>query len=344
MSAQVSAFDACLTLLAAWSLSAYLTPAVARAARARGIVDRPDGKLKRHSAPVAYLGGVAVYLAFLLAVSASVALDQTLLALLLGGTLAMSLGLFDDLHALPPGLKLLGQIVGCLVLLRAGIGVQLTFLSPAAAAVVSVAWMLTVINAVNLLDVADGLAGSCCCVAALALAALAWPQQNGQLSLVAAALGGGLLGFLPHNVRPARIYLGDAGSLLLGFVLAAASMQASYTARHVWGALAPPMLLGVPLLELFVVSAIRIGLGRRPWLGSPHHMVHLLEARGLTAAQVARAGAVASFAGGASAYGLVWGTARLSLALLATYVAAAVVAAAWFIALGLRRGAKPVPR
>ena len=320
------------------ALAAYLTPTVARAALALGIVDRPDGRLKRQAAPVPYLGGVAVYLAFLLALSTVLELDRAPLALLLGGTLAATLGLFDDLHALPPGIKLTGQMLGCYVLLRAGAAVQLTFLSPVAACALSAAWLLTVTNAVNLLDVADGLAAGCCAVAALALAVVAWPEQHGQLSVMAAALAGSLAGFLPHNTAPARVYLGDAGALFVGTTLAALTMQASYTERHPWAALAPSMLLSVPLLELGVLICVRTGLGLAPWRGSPHHLAHLLRERGISSRPLALTCWAASAVAGGAAYLVARAEAHTSLWALGVWGVAVAAAAATLIVLGLRRG------
>lgn len=256
---------------AALAVSWYATPLLREAAIRFGILDRPDGALKNHAEPVPYLGGLSVFVGYLFALALTFEFGQELLGILLAGTLMLLVGLIDDLGALSPWQKLLGESVAVLVLLKAGVDVQLVFLPPAMALLVSVLWLLAVTNAFNIIDVMDGLAAGVGAIVSLFLAALAVRSGQPMVAAMSAALGGALFGFLRYNAHPARIYLGDAGSLFVGLTLAALSMNARFTDRNVLGALAPPILLGLPLFDLAFVSAIRLQNGRSPFRGSPDH-------------------------------------------------------------------------
>ena len=117
-----------LTFTLAFSLSLYLTPMLRKAALQFGIIDKPDGKLKQHRAPVAYLGGVAIYLAFLISLALTLSFDKEVLGLLLAGTIIVVLGLIDDFGVLSPVVKLCGQCIAIFTLIRSGIYIQLAFL------------------------------------------------------------------------------------------------------------------------------------------------------------------------------------------------------------------------
>src|SRR5262249_48923730 len=187
-----------------------------------GIVDRPDGRLKRQAEPVPYLGGIAIYLSFLLALTATLRFDSTeVLGLLLSGAIVVILGLVDDFGVLTPGQKLAGQVVAVLTLMNASGYIKLAFLPPPLAVGLSFGWLLAVTNASNTIDVMDGPAAGVAAAAALALfAAAAW-NGRGTYAVLLAALAGALLGFLRWNFEPARIYMGDAGSLFVGLMLGA---------------------------------------------------------------------------------------------------------------------------
>lgn len=272
----------------------YLTPIIRNGAIKFGVLDHPDGKLKQHAEPVPYLGGIAVYLAFLLSLAVVFEFHAQLLGLLLGGTLIVMLGLFDDMRVLPPGLKLAGQLLAALVLIKSDIAIHLQVLPSWVSVPLSVLWLLTVTNAVNLLDVADGLATGTSVVAALALFAVAVIGGDGLIATITLALVGSMLGFLRFNHPPARIYLGDAGSLFLGFMLAALSMIGAYTEKSLVAALAPVFILLVPLLETALVSLARLRRGASPLRGSADHAALRLQRRGWSARRVALGGYVTS--------------------------------------------------
>lgn len=321
---------------ASFGLSLWLTPRVRQSALRLGIVDHPQGALKTHAAPVAYLGGMAVYLAFLLTLCAVFAFDAQLLGVLLGATLMAMLGLVDDVRALPPAAKLVGQLLACLVLFRAGIWIQLSMLNAPLGVALTVLWVVGITNAINILDVSDGLATSSTCMAALGLAAMCALNGNMTLTATSLALAGALLGFARYNWAPASIYLGDTGSLFIGATLAAISLIAEYTERSVWGALSPIAFLVTPILDVCLVTVARLAQGKNPLLGSPDHLALRLKAAGWTSRQVAWGGAVLS----------AWGTALglgLSQARGAWPLRLAALGVTTFVALGVWLWHKPPP-
>lgn len=268
------------------AIARWGTPVVRAAALRFGIVDKPDGKLKRQREPVAYLGGLAVYLPFLVALALVLPFDRRALGLLLAGTLMLLLGLIDDLGALSPGVKLVGQMVACWVLIKSDVMIHVVWLPYWAQVLLTVLWLLTAVNALNLMDIMDGLGPMVALVACLALVATTVASGDVGIPVMAAALAGSLLGFLPFNWRPARIYLGDSGSLFLGLMLGALSMTGEYTAHNRLGFVAPLLILALPLFDTVFVSVMRLARGASPFRGSSDHFPLRLRRLGLTVPQV----------------------------------------------------------
>jgi len=312
-------------LLAA-GLAHYLTPVLRQAAIRFGIVDRPDGKLKNHRAPVPYLGGIAIYLSFLLSLALTVEFQREVLGILLAGAIVVILGLIDDLGALSPAIKLAGQVVAILTLMKASVTIKLTFLPPALALPLSFLWLLAITNAFNLIDIMDGLASGVGLISALVLACVAAGSGREEVGTLLAGLAGSLAGFLRYNLEPARIYLGDTGSLFLGLMLGALAMNNSYTSKNLVASLAPVVILGVPLFDMLFVMFIRWRRGIPVMRGSPDHFPLRLRKWRLTTRQTVAASYAASAALGCVAVAMmlvdataaVWllgGTATVALAL-----------------------------
>jgi UDP-N-acetylmuramyl pentapeptide phosphotransferase/UDP-N-acetylglucosamine-1-phosphate transferase len=182
----------------------YLTPFIRRGALAFGVLDRPDGVLKRPAAPVPYLGGIAAYLAFLLTLSIVFSFSKELLGLLLGGTMLAMLGLFDDLRVIAPRLKLAGQLIATWVMLRCDIAIQVVALPPSVTIPLTILWLVGITNAINILDVSDGLATGVAAIAALAFFVIAVVDGDLAMAVTTLALVGALVGFLRYNQPPAQ--------------------------------------------------------------------------------------------------------------------------------------------
>jgi len=258
----------------------YWTPVMATAARQLGIVDKPDGNLKAHADAIPYLGGLAVFVSFLCGVGLFTTFAQETLGLLLSGTIILMVGLIDDFGAMTPRQKLAGQTLAALVLIKSGIFIKLEFLPAAVAIPLTVLWILSVTNAFNIIDVMDGLAGGVGCLAAIAIAVANVMVGRESIALLSIVLAGAILGFLRSNFYPAKIYLGDAGSLFVGFMLAALSMNAGYTRFNLIAAISPALILGVPLFDLVFVMYVRWKKGIPVMKGSPDHFaLRLLRCR-----------------------------------------------------------------
>lgn len=318
-----------VTFLLAALLSAWLTPRVRAAALRFGIVDRPDGKLKTQREPVPYLGGIAIYLSFLVALALSFRFSEPVLGMLLAGSIVVILGLIDDLGQLGPGIKLAGQVVAVFVLIKSGIYVKLIFLHPALAIAISVLWLLAVTNAFNLIDVMDGLSAGTAAVAAAILTVVAHLDGRATAATLLAALAGSCLGFLRYNFEPARIYMGDTGSLFLGLMLGALSMEVAYTRNNRVSALAPALILGVPLFDMLFVMWVRYRRGMPIMLGSPDHVALRLRRWRLSTKQTVAVSYLVTGALGVAALLMMQLSTRGAVSVLGALVVVALSAALW---------------
>ncbi len=260
-----------LGLALAYLLSLAGVPVARRAALAFGVVDAPDGNLKTQREPVPYLGGLAVFIAFLLALGMVVDFDVEVLALLLSGTIAATLGLIDDFGVLTPFSKVVGQVVAVFVLLKSGVMVHVVILPWWARLALTVIWLVGMSNAFNLVDIMDGLAGGLGIIAGIFLLAVAATNGRWTVAAFTVVLIGALLGFLRFNFPPASIYLGDCGSLFVGLTLGALAMVMDYTRHNPLGWLAPLYILALPIVDTAYVSVLRLRAGRRIYHGSPDH-------------------------------------------------------------------------
>ena len=304
-------------LIVPWLLALVLTPAVIRFAQSRGYLDVPTAR-KAHKAPVALLGGVAVFASIalgLLLVSIFVEPVRNALvgraslgALGLGAILMVALGTWDDLYDMRPMAKLAGQIAIAALTWAMGFrvgAIELPFelLLTSAAPVsflVTVGWIVIVANAFNLIDGIDGLTAGVSVITALTVFLLA--NQNGATVpvIAALALSGALAGFLRFNLPPARIFLGDAGALSIGYVTAVLAMASYQKSPAAVALIVPLLVLGLPLLDP-ILAVLRRGLshlrrrgavGLRPGemlhavtLADRGHLHHLLLRNGLSVSE-----------------------------------------------------------
>ena len=281
-------------------LTAVLTPLVRGAAMGAGLVRQATGD-RWHQRPTPAIGGVAIYVGFGVALGvgyllAPAAVDplstrapQALLpgsprdGLLVAVTLIFLMGLVDDLVALKPLQKLAGQVAAAAVLVLAGIGVWATGIY-VLDVTLSILWFVAIANAVNLLDNMDGLAAGTAAIAAGYLSVLFFLEGQTGLLLLSLALAGALLGFLAHNYPPARIFMGDSGSLFLGLFLAGLSLSPGEgLSRSLFAVVAvPALILSIPILDTTLVSVGRVLEGRPISQGGKDHTSHRLVALGIS--------------------------------------------------------------
>jgi UDP-GlcNAc:undecaprenyl-phosphate GlcNAc-1-phosphate transferase len=299
-------------LVVAFAISAALVPAAAAVARRFGVLDDP-GPRKVHGKPTPRLGGIAVFVPFTFVVLAGyvgapvlsrlpwvethlaspVAMLQEayrvegkLVALLLGAAIAFAVGLLDDVlgSRFPVGVKLAGQVLAALVLVVGGIRTDFLLYEPFNIAFTLV-WAVGITNAFNLLDNMDGLSAGVAFVASLVLLVNAWLLGEFFISLVLVALMGSLLGFLVYNWHPASIFLGDCGSLFIGFVLASLTILqrfVSHASSTYFPVLMPVLVLALPILDTATVTVIRLREGRPIYVGDSRHLSHRLVSLGMS--------------------------------------------------------------
>lgn len=293
-----------------------LTPAVRWIAMRLGIVARPGGR-HIHLATVPRLGGLAVYLAFVAAVFAGLpverpihvthgtdqlvvtipytaAIDRPIVGLLLGTTVITILGVIDDARGIAPLTKLLGQILAAVVLLPFGVGMDVLtnplggmfFVGPLGQAV-TVVWIVALCNVMNLIDGVDGLAAGIAAIAGGTLFVASYQRGDIGTSMLASALIGATLGFLPYNFSPARVFLGDTGSMLLGYILGGLSVLGTYKSYTALSLVVPLAALGVPVADTALAIARRWRTRRPIFQADTEHLHHHLLRRGLTHRQTA---------------------------------------------------------
>src|SRR3954451_13528981 len=270
-----------LAFLVSGALAWVLTPLMLRIAVRRSILDLP-GERKAQASPVPYLGGVAIVIAFALTVLVAALVTDppggvSALAAVLGMGLLLALtGLIDDLRGLSPYLRLASEFAAGAVVYSADPGI--TFPGPKwLDFLVTVLWVVGVTNAFNLLDNMDGLSAGVATIAGLSFCVIAGTNGQFLVAALSAAVAGCASGFLRHNFHPAKIYMGDAGSLFLGFLLAFLAIRLKFVDAPKSVALFVPVLvLGVALFDTTLVTFNRLRHHRSPMQGGRDHTSHRL--------------------------------------------------------------------
>ena len=275
-----------LTFLLGLLFSLYGVPIARQAALKFGIVDAPDGRLKHQREPVPYFGGLAIYLAFLMSLAFTFEFRHDVLGIILGGTIVVMLGLIDDFGVLTPWTKLTGQLLAVFVLIKSGIRIEIAAFPEWLDLVLTVFWMVGLINAFNLLDIMDGLSAGVGAVSASCLLVVALLQGDQTIAVMLVALLGSLLGFLRYNWHPARIYMGDTGAMFIGLLLGAMTMIERYPSDHPLSLLTPVFILGIPIFDTLFVMYIRDRRGLPIFWGSPDHIAIRLRHWGLSVQQI----------------------------------------------------------
>jgi UDP-GlcNAc:undecaprenyl-phosphate GlcNAc-1-phosphate transferase len=275
-------------LTASLLLGLILTPLAIKAAFKFGVLDRPVTHLKKHEHPVPYLGGAAIFAAFIIpVVTAKLILNQTphgVIGIIAGAAIITILGLIDDIRPMGPAVKLFVELLVAGIMIKAGIHIKF-IANPFVNNVLTILWIVGITNSMNLLDIMDGLAGGVAAVASLAFFFVAMFAGRINDMIPAIALFGAIVGFLFYNSPPAKIYMGDAGSLFLGFMLSALALNESYSKVNLMAVLSPVLILGVPIFDTMLVSLIRIKRGMLPIYGSNDHSSQRLVMMGLSKPQ-----------------------------------------------------------
>jgi UDP-GlcNAc:undecaprenyl-phosphate GlcNAc-1-phosphate transferase len=255
-----------------------------------GVVDKPDTTLKRHQEPVAYMGGVAVYLGLVAAfVTANILtdgdfVDRTSVSFMIGGLAILVLGLLDDAFRMSVYFRLVVHAFVAIFIVRSGVSYHVFGMSwldnP-----LSVLWIVFTLNSLNIIDIMNGLASSAMIVAAACALALLVVSGLGNdhvwVMVMLAALIGALAGFLPFNFPKAKIYLGDAGSTLIGYAMGVNLMAVAWNEAPLYDILVSAIILTVPLFDTCLVVIKRLDKGMSPFHGSDDHFAVRLRQLGI---------------------------------------------------------------
>lgn len=265
-------------------LAIGVTPLMRRLALQTGTVDKPAAR-KIHASPVPLLGGAAIYVAFILVLlffGDRDYVNQTI-GIFAGATLMIVMGVLDDRRGLGSYVKLLGQLLAATLLVYSGVQIQL--FGGWIDILITLLWVVGITNALNLLDNMDGLSGGVAMIAAIYFTLLAAMSDQYLVGALAAALAGACAGFLVYNWNPSHIFMGDAGSLFLGFMLAAVAIKLRFPSNSVtvtW--MIPLLVLGLPIFDTSMVFVSRLRRGKNP-LTTPgkdhisHRLAHVLGSR-----------------------------------------------------------------
>jgi UDP-GlcNAc:undecaprenyl-phosphate GlcNAc-1-phosphate transferase len=327
--------------LAALVVTDALSEVLRRIALCRGITDRPNAR-KSHTRPVPYLGGVAIAAGTLIPAALLAPQRGQVAVIILAGAAVALVGLADDCKSLPPTIRLLAEGIAATAVVCGG---HVHLFGTALDAAIAIAWIVVVTNSFNLLDNMDGAAATVACVSSSFLAAIAYATGEAGIALLLLALTAGCLGFLIHNWPPARMFMGDAGSLFIGFTISAAALRIDVPCR-------PPARIAELVLVTFVAT-VDTGLvlisrrraGRSFLVGGTDHAAHRLRRLGLSAQTVSLAlcvSAALSCMGGlllATRCSSVHGTGTLAV----TIAAAGILVWLLLKVPGYPRPADPVP-
>ena len=275
--------------LVAFAVVVLLTPAVGGMARRLGIVDAPGGR-RVNQLPVPRLGGLALFLGLLVPALAFLHGSHENRGLLLGAAVAVTVGIVDDFRGLPWYAKLAGQ--GAAAAVPAGFGVwvdRFTFpfvgvhtLPSTVGIPVTILWIVAIMNMVNFLDGLDGLAAGVAAIAGLTFSVIALSLGKVDAAVLSAIVFGACVGFLRHNFYPARIFMGDSGALLLGYVLAAVSVQGLLKTAATVALFFPLLVLAVPIVDTTFVVVRRLKHGERVFEADQAHLHHRFLRRGFS--------------------------------------------------------------
>ena len=268
--------------LVALAVVLVLTPAVGRVARVLGVVDEPGEQRRMHLRAVPRLGGLAIFLGIFIPALAFLELTPAYRGILLGAAVATAVGMADDFRGLPWWVKLGGQIASALIAVYFGVTIEhfsfpllgIHELPEWLSVVATVVWIVGMMNVINLLDGMDGLAAGISAIAGGTFAVLALSLGRPEAAVLSAIVAGACLGFLRHNFYPARIFMGDSGSHLLGFILAAVAIQGALKTAATVALLFPLLILAVPILDTSFVIAKRLKYGRPLHEPTPWHLYH----------------------------------------------------------------------
>lgn len=329
-----------LALLVALVVSFLTTPVVKSFAYKVGAIDVPKDARRMHKVPIPRLGGLAIFIGFMVSILLFVNIrgNQQMQSILLGAVIIVVLGVVDDIMALPAMLKFVVQIVAALIPALNGVTI-LAFSNPnifsdklywvlgGLSVPFTVIWIVAITNSVNLIDGLDGLADGVSAISATTMLVIALLYAEAQVAIVMAALVGACVGFIPYNLNPAKMFMGDTGATFLGYILATMSIQGLFKYYAVVSFVVPFLILGLPIFDTAFAFIRRIAHGQSPMHADRSHIHHRLIDMGLNQKQAVATLYVISAILGLSAVVLTTGGEQKAMLFFVTLCIVAAVAA-----------------
>jgi len=281
---------------AAIGISAAATPLVKKLALKLDVIDLPKGKRKIHDKPIPLLGGLSIYIAFVVVMILKGGnLSMSEIGIITGATVIVIGGVIDDTFDLKPRYKLIFQITAAVILIAFGVHIS-SITNPLAngegywnvgwlAIPFTILWVIGITNAFNLIDGLDGLAAGVALISSITIFIIAILNNRADAAILTAILSGAILGFLPYNFNPATIFMGDTGAQLLGFLLAAISIEGTIKSAAAFAIAVPILALGIPIYDT-IFAVIRRKINGKPIMqGDRGHLHHRLMDMGLSQRQ-----------------------------------------------------------
>ena len=329
-----------LALLAALVISFLMTPVVKTFAYKVGAVDVPKDARRMHKIPIPRLGGLAIFIGFMVSVLilGNVRGNGQMQSILLGAVIIVVLGVVDDIMALPAMLKFVVQIIAALIPALNGVVIQ-AFSNPnifsdslywvlgPLSVPFTVLWIVAITNAVNLIDGLDGLANGVSAISATTMLVIALLASEAEVAIVMAALVGACVGFMPYNLNPAKMFMGDTGATFLGYILATMSIQGLFKFYAIISFAVPFLMLGLPIFDTCFAILRRVSHGQSPMSPDRGHIHHRLIDMGLSQKQAVATLYVISAILGLSAVVLTTGGEQKAMLLFAALCIVGAVAA-----------------
>lgn len=271
-----------------------LTPPVRVLAYLIGAVDVPTDSRRMHVKPTPRIGGLAIFVGFIVAALVFGKFNNEMLAIMSGGAILVVLGIIDDVKRLPAWVKFLVQIGAAAIVVCYGIRIDyitifgMTINFGMFSVPMTILWIVALTNAINLIDGLDGLACGVSGIMSLSLLGVVLIQGDLETALLTAILAGACFGFLPYNANPARIFMGDTGALFLGFTLSVISVQGMFKLHAVLSFIVPLSLFALPLLDTAIAFIRRIVHRESPFTPDRKHLHHKLVDLGFSQKEAVR--------------------------------------------------------
>ncbi|MBQ9492613.1 MAG: undecaprenyl/decaprenyl-phosphate alpha-N-acetylglucosaminyl 1-phosphate transferase [Oscillibacter sp.] len=327
-----------IALLVAMVVSFLMTPVVRSFAYKVGAIDVPRDSRRMHKVPTPRLGGLAIFSGFMISTLLFISMTPEMKSILLGAVVIVVLGVIDDSMALPAVLKFVVQIGAALIPTLHGVTIRV-FSNPnvfsddlywnlgSLSVPLTVLWIVAVTNSVNLIDGLDGLANGVSTISATTMLVIALLLGETDVSLVLAALVGACMGFMPYNLNPAKMFMGDTGATFLGYILATMSIQGLFKYYAVISFVVPFLILGLPIFDTAFAFFRRLAHGQSPMRADRGHIHHRLIDMGLNQKQAVATLYVISAILGLSAVVLTTGGEQRAMLLFAALCIAGGIAA-----------------